>query len=122
MEEYLESKTLSWDSKTPVSNKYWKNKHLDILRIVYHAVKRSEESENIFDVNSLYKRTLSGVDLLTYSFPCKDLSQQGIQRGMKKRIWNKIWLIVANRKSFGLNYKKWFTKVFINEKCCCSFK
>lgn len=84
MIDYLSSKTLSMDSKEPVSKDFWKRKHLDFLRIVFTAVKMSEKEGNIFDVRTLFKRTLKGVDLLTYSFPCQDLSQQGNQKGMAK--------------------------------------
>ena len=83
MISYLESKPLSMDSKKLVTKGYWKRLRLNELRIVYKAVKSSEEEGNIFDVQNLYKRNLKDVDLLTYSFPCQDLSQQGKQRGMK---------------------------------------
>lgn len=84
MEEHLSEKPLSWDSKNLVSPSYWKKKKLNELRIIYLAVKQSEEEGNIFDVRTLYERTLKNIDLLTYSFPCQDLSQQGSQKGMKK--------------------------------------
>jgi DNA (cytosine-5)-methyltransferase 1 len=57
---------------------------LDEIRIIYSAVKMSENEGNIFDVRNLYKRGLKNIDLLTYSFPCQDLSQQGNQNGMSK--------------------------------------
>ncbi|AUM62774.1 DNA cytosine methyltransferase [Spiroplasma monobiae] len=84
MIDYLENKTLSWNSKNPVSNGYWKRKKDDELKIIYNAIKLSEKEGNIFDIRDLYKRTLKNIDLLTYSFPCQDLSQQGIQKGMKR--------------------------------------
>ncbi|TCG10364.1 DNA cytosine methyltransferase [Mycoplasma marinum] len=84
MIKYLESKTLSMDSKEPVRTGYWFKKHKDMVRIVYSAVKLSEAEGNIFDVRTLHERKLEDIDLLTYSFPCQDLSQQGKQRGMKK--------------------------------------
>lgn len=84
MELYLSSKPLSWNSKNLVNTSFWKRKNLEQLRIIYSAIKKSELSKNIFDVRELYKRTLEGIDLLTYSFPCQDLSQQGVQKGMKK--------------------------------------
>ena len=84
MVKYMESKTLSMNSKDPVRDGYWKRVKLDKMRIYYSAVKASEVEGNIFDVRTLYKRKLNDVDLLTYSFPCQDLSQQGIQKGMTK--------------------------------------
>ncbi|WKX02760.1 DNA (cytosine-5-)-methyltransferase [Candidatus Mycoplasma mahonii] len=84
MIKYLESLPLSLDSKQPIKKGYWKRKKLNELRIIYKAVKASEAEGNIFDVRTLYKRKLADVDLITYSFPCQDLSQQGKQRGIKE--------------------------------------
>ena len=84
MVKYLESKTLSMDSKKPLKKGFWKKKRKDEIRIVYSNIKLSEKEGNIFDVKNLHKRKLEDVDLLTYSFPCQDLSQQGKQNGMKK--------------------------------------
>lgn len=85
MEDYLSKLTLSMDSKVPVNKKYWSRININNLRIYYSAIKLShEERKNIFDVRKLHERTLAGIDLLTYSFPCQDLSQQGKQSGMSK--------------------------------------
>ncbi len=84
MVEYLESKTLSMDSKEPVRPGFWKRKKFEEILIIFKAVKMSAKEGNIFDVRTLYERKLSDVDLLTYSFPCQDLSQQGKQKGMSR--------------------------------------
>ncbi len=84
MVDYLETKTLSMNSKEPVNPGYWNKQKLKDLALIYKAVKNSEKEGNIFDVRTLFKRKLSDIDLLTYSFPCQDLSQQGKQRGMSK--------------------------------------
>lgn len=82
--EYLSKKCISLNSKNPVSDNYWKRKKIDFLKKSYAAVRMSEEEGNIFDVRTLFERTLKGIDLLTYSFPCQDLSQQGNKKGMAK--------------------------------------
>lgn len=115
MEKYLSSKTLSMNSKEPVEKNYWKRKHLDALRIIYTAVKFSEKEGNIFDVRTLYKRTLKGVDLLTYSFPCQDLSQQGIQRGMAKDSGTRSGLLWEIEKALDNTPKEHLPKYLLME-------
>jgi DNA (cytosine-5)-methyltransferase 1 len=53
----------------------------------------SEEEGNIFDIHELHKLTLKNIDLLTYSFPCQDLSQQGKQLGMSKKVNSRSGLL-----------------------------
>lgn len=115
MEFYLESKTLSMDSKKPVRKGYWKTKHLDFLRIAYTAVKMSDLEGNIFDVTTLHKRGLKGIDLLTYSFPCQDLSQQGKQRGMTKGSGTRSGLLWEIEKALDVTLKKDLPKYLLME-------
>ena len=103
---FLESKTLSMNSKTPVRKGYWKRYNKSKLPIIYTAVKQSENNGNIFDVQTLYLRKLKGIDLLTYSFPCQDLSQQGKQLGMKKNSGTRSGLLWEIEKSLSLTPKK----------------
>ena len=115
MEEFLSSKTLSMNSKEPVSSTFWKKKHLDFLRIVYTAVKMSHEEGNIFDVRTLHERKLNGIDLLTYSFPCQDLSQQGKQKGMDKDSNTRSGLLWEIEKALDATDKKHLPKYLLME-------
>ena len=115
MVDYLESKTLSIDSKEPVKKGYWKKKHLDEVRIVYTAVKNSEAKGNIIDVRSLHERKLEDVDLLTYSFPCQDLSQQGKQKGMSKDSNSRSGLLWEIEKALDATPKKQLPKYLLME-------
>ena len=112
---YLDSKPLSINSKTLVAKGYWKRKKLDELRIVYSAVFQSEKEGNIFDIQTLYKRTLKGIDLLTYSFPCQDLSQQGKQRGMSKNIKSRSGLLWEIEKALDKTSKTNLPKFLLME-------
>ncbi|MBR4485851.1 DNA cytosine methyltransferase [bacterium] len=42
---------------------------------------------NFFNINAIYENEEAikqlDIDLLTYSFPCQDLSVQGLQKGME---------------------------------------
>ncbi len=84
MREYLASRTLSMDSKSPVSKGYWNRIKGDELRTICSYVKYSEEMGNIFDITTLTESGVRGIDLLTYSFPCQDISQQGYGAGIKE--------------------------------------
>lgn len=113
---YLERKTLSMDSKTPVKPGYWKrHKDLSKITIIYNAVKFSEAEGNIFDVRRLHKRKLIDVDLLTYSFPCQDLSQQGKQRGMAKGSGTRSGLLWEIEKALDATPKNKLPKYLLME-------
>lgn len=112
---YLASKTISINSKTPANPRYWSSKKLDYLRKAFTAVKMSDEENNIFDVRTLYKRTLKDVDLLTYSFPCQDLSQQGIQKGMAKNSETRSGLLWEIEKALDHTKKQDLPKFLVME-------
>ncbi len=115
MIEFLEGKTLSMNSKEPVKSGFWKKKHLDELRIIYSAVMASYKEGNIFDVRQLYTRGLKDIDLLTYSFPCQDLSQQGVQRGMKKGDKTRSGLLWEIEKALDTSKKSELPKYLVME-------
>lgn len=82
--KYLESLPLSWDSKTLAKPGFWKRFKDEQLKEIYLAVVASEHDRgNRFDVNHLVEG-LPQSDLLTYSFPCQDLSHQGKKAGMQE--------------------------------------
>ncbi|MGL4768963.1 MAG: DNA (cytosine-5-)-methyltransferase [Mycoplasmoidaceae bacterium] len=93
MIDYLKSKPLSNNSKSLLSLNYWNKKKPKELVFFYNIVKYSELKGNIFNVKELYKRGLKDVDLLTYSFPCQDLSQQGKSKGISKNIKSRSGLL-----------------------------
>ena len=60
--------------------------HCDILssaNIAFDSLHKTEVG-NLGDVSKLDEEKLPACDLLTYSFPCQDISISGIQRGIKK--------------------------------------
>ena len=60
--------------------------HCDILASANTAFNSLHKTEigNLGDVSKVDERNLPACDLLTYSFPCQDISISGIQRGIKK--------------------------------------
>jgi len=60
--------------------------HCDILASANAAFNTLHKTEigNLGDVSKLHESTLPHCDLLTYSFPCQDISISGVQRGIKK--------------------------------------
>lgn len=115
MIKYLETKTLSMDSKKPVEKGFWRRKSGSELQIIYSAVKASEAEGNIFDVTTLWKRKLNGIDLLTYSFPCQDLSQQGKQKGMSRGSGTRSGLLWEIEKALDATDKKHLPKYLLME-------
>jgi len=60
--------------------------HCDILASANTAFNSLHETEvgNLGDVSKLDEKNLPPCDLLTYSFPCQDISISGVQKGIKK--------------------------------------
>ena len=76
--------TLSNNGKEKMEYKTLKTYSEDTLRRVYAAIIRSN---NFVDVSSLTGEKMpEGVDILTYSFPCQDLSNVGAFHGYNKGI------------------------------------
>lgn len=76
--------TLSNNGKEKMEYKTLKTYSEDALRRVYVAIIRSN---NFVDVSSLTGEKMpEGVDILTYSFPCQDLSNVGAFHGYNKGI------------------------------------
>lgn len=75
---------LSNNGKEKMEYKTLKTYSEDALRRVYAAIRRSN---NFVDVSSLSGDIMpEGVDILTYSFPCQDLSNVGAFHGYNKGI------------------------------------
>ncbi len=68
----LMSKGLSYDGKKPVKRNQLKKLSEETLNRISYSFKRSKNLANITKVNG--KDLPDNIDLLTYSFPCQDLS------------------------------------------------
>ncbi|MFA6624987.1 MAG: DNA cytosine methyltransferase, partial [Bacilli bacterium] len=77
--EELSHFTFSRDSQKPIKSLYSLPK--DVLRKLYIANKRSK---NYGSISEILPKDMPPCDLLTYSFPCQDLSTGGKTLGMKK--------------------------------------
>lgn len=76
--------SLSNDGKTKMEFSMLKTYRVDTLRRVLAAIERGN---NYVDVTSLDGKSLpDGIDILTYSFPCQDLSNVGAFHGYNKGI------------------------------------
>ena len=78
---------ISLDGKTPISENQIKRKSEKWLRDTYNNIKATR---NLVNISQIHGADLNIVDtdkytyLLTYSFPCQDLSLAGKQAGMDK--------------------------------------
>ena len=80
----LQVYTLSNSGKEKMEYKVLKSYSVDVLRRIYAAIKRSN---NFVDVSSLTGDKMpENIDILTYSFPCEDLSNVGAFHGYNKGI------------------------------------
>ena len=80
----LEPYTLSNNGKEKMEYKILRSYSIDALRRIYAAIKRSK---NFVDVSSLSGKNMpEKIDILTYSFPCQDLSNVGAFHGYNKGI------------------------------------
>lgn len=82
--ELIKGYILSNNGKEAVGYNILKKYSLAVLQRVYTAIQRSN---NFVDVNSLKGNNLTGdIDILTYSFPCQDLSNVGAFHGYNRGI------------------------------------
>lgn len=79
--EILSKYTLSFDGKKPATQKQIENQSYDFLIRLCAAIERTNNMVSVTDIkgNDLPNDT----DLLTYSFPCQDLSSAGFWHGNK---------------------------------------
>ena len=77
----LKSKTLSLDGKKSITEKQLNKLSINVLERLCNAIERSN---NLISVTDIKGRELpEKFDLLTYSFPCQDLSTAGFWHGNK---------------------------------------
>lgn len=82
--QILSQYSLSNNGKEAMAFKTLKTYSVDTLRRIYAAILRNK---NFVDVSSLKGETMpEGIDILTYSFPCQDLSNVGAFHGYNKGI------------------------------------
>ena len=82
--ERLEKYTLSPDGKSPYEKGSIKHQNIKVLKSLLAAIERSKNLVSITDMT--YKNIPEDLGLLTYSFPCQDLSIAGLWHGNKSGI------------------------------------
>ncbi len=84
--EFLKKQNLSMNSKDLLKPTYWNKKSDDFINFWFKHVKISiTEYHNHLDINSIDVNKINDCDLLTYSFPCQDISLQGKGKGIAKQ-------------------------------------
>ena len=87
--------TLSSDGKKPLTQNYLKMMSREALLSLYIAINRSKNLINITEISG--ENLPNDIDLLTYSFPCQDLSICGLWHGnisgIKKGIKNRSGML-----------------------------
>lgn len=82
--DYLSKYTLSNSGKEKMDFKTLKTYSEDTIKRIYAAIRRTK---NFVDVSSLQGESMpNNIDILTYSFPCQDLSNVGAFHGYNKGI------------------------------------
>ena len=77
----LEKYTLSMDGKKPATKKQIENQSEDFLIRLCNAIYRTNNMVSVTDIKGI--NIPNDTDLLTYSFPCQDLSSAGFWHGNK---------------------------------------
>lgn len=80
----LSKLSLSLDGKDAINSKYLGSLDVDALRIIYNSILKNNNLLNITEVRGT--DIPNDIDLLTYSFPCQDLSNVGSFHGYKNGI------------------------------------
>ena len=82
--EILSRYNLSNDGKNPMDYSSLKTYSVEVVRLILSGIRRSN---NFVDISSLNRDSMpEGIDILTYSFPCQDLSNVGAFHGYNKGI------------------------------------
>lgn len=84
IDDFLQNTTLSMDGKKPINDITYKRLTPEFKRLLYAAIKQTNNFVSITDVHG--SDIAENVDLLTYSFPCQDLSLCGCWHGNKSGI------------------------------------
>jgi DNA (cytosine-5)-methyltransferase 1 len=82
--EKLSKYTLSLDGKEPMKDSTRKSLRVEVLRRIYSAILKTK---NLVSINDVHGEDIGdNIDLMTYSFPCQDLSNVGSFHGYNKGI------------------------------------
>ncbi|HFU3697769.1 TPA: DNA (cytosine-5-)-methyltransferase [Streptococcus suis] len=101
---------ISGDGKSPLSEKSLRSMPMIQLKSIYAAIIRSN---NLVDISEIHSQDLPDADILTYSFPCQDLSISGhwhnntggIDRDAQNRS-TLLWQIERILKEYAASGKK----------------
>lgn len=74
----------SLDCKTELNEKTLRSFNIDVLKRIYSAILKNKNHVNITDLKG--DNLPSEIDIMTYSFPCQDLSNVGSFHGYNKGI------------------------------------
>ncbi|MGL6124954.1 MAG: DNA (cytosine-5-)-methyltransferase [Metamycoplasmataceae bacterium] len=104
---FIDNVILSSDSKKPLSIE-GKKKLYENKEIAFWLNRSKNISNNLFDITQVKASDLpKNIDIFTYSFPCQDLSGQGLGKGMNKKsktrsglLWEIDRIISEANKSF----------------------
>ena len=77
--EYLKNMTLSSDGKSKISPRFFNQISSKGKRLIYTAFKETNNLGSVTDIT--WEDVPEDIDLLTYSFPCQDLSLCGFWHG-----------------------------------------
>jgi len=80
----LKKLSLSNDGKTPIKTRSLEAYSTDVLRRIYSSILKTKNLISVEDVKG--KDLPNDIDLMTYSFPCQDLSNVGALHGYNKGI------------------------------------
>lgn len=85
--EYLASKNISADWNKPMKKEQIKRLGEDKLREIYNNI---QATHNLVDISQVHGNDLEIINpdqytyIMTYSFPCQDLSRAGLRQGMNR--------------------------------------
>lgn len=108
--EELAKFNISGNGKSPLSEKSLRSMPIIQLKSIYAAIVRNN---NLVDISEVHSQDLPDADILTYSFPCQDLSVSGhwhnntggIDRDAKNRS-TLLWQIERILKEYDASEKK----------------
>lgn len=91
-EKLISNFTLSSDSKTSLSKSSIDK--INNTNIAFYINESKRKYNNLFNVEHIsYFDIPINIDIFTYSFPCQDLSTQGLQKGISKKLKTRSGLL-----------------------------
>lgn len=82
--DFIDKVTISSDSKKPVSD-IWYRKNTRNSKLGFWLNQSKNVAHNLFDITKVNSSMIpDNIDIFTYSFPCQDISHQGLQKGFLK--------------------------------------